>query len=109
MLNNFKLNTLSYIVILGASILNFITGILDPTVAPYLEDLGVSKSEIGAILSARFLIVAFGSIPFALLANKIGYIKVLYISALSSIMGGVFLVILSGKQAVLYFYFSLGV
>ena len=95
--------------ILGSSILNLITGILDPTIAPYLEVLGASKSEIGSILSARFLIVAFGSIPFALLANKIGYIKVLYISALSSIMGGAFLVILSGKQAVLYFYFSLGI
>lgn len=90
LLDNFKLNTLSYIVILGFSILNLITGMLDPTIAPYLEDIGASKSEIGAIISARFLFVAFGSIPFALLANRIGYIKVLYISALSSIMGGVF-------------------
>lgn len=109
LLDNFKLNTLSYIVILGASILNLIAGMLDPTIAPYLEDIGSSKSEIGSILSARFLIVAFGSIPFALLANKIGYIKVLYISAVSSIIGGICLVYFDGTQAVWYFYLALGV
>lgn len=109
LLDNFKVTNLSYIVVLGASILNLITGLLDPTIAPYLEDIGASKSEIGAIISARFLIVAFGSIPFALLANKIGYIKVLYISAVSSVIGGACLIGFDGRQAVLYFYLFIGV
>ncbi|MHA2090516.1 MAG: MFS transporter [Candidatus Kariarchaeaceae archaeon] len=100
---------MSYIVIFGAAILNLIVGILEPTIAPYLEDIGASKSEIGSIISARWLIVAFGSIPFALLASRIGHIKVLFISAISSITAGICLVYIDGTQAVLYFYLAMGV
>ncbi|MHA2252484.1 MAG: MFS transporter [Candidatus Kariarchaeaceae archaeon] len=104
-----RLSKLSYIVVLGASIFNLATGLLEPTIAPYLEELGASSQEIGTILSARWLIVAIASIPFALLSSQIGYVKVLYISAISAVVGGVFLVYLDGMMAVHYFYYALGV
>jgi MFS family permease len=82
---------------------------LEPTIGPYLEDIGASTSEIGSIQSSRWLIVAFGSIPFALLASRVGHIKVLLISAVSSIFAVICLVYLESTQAVLYFYISMGV
>ncbi|MCY3414957.1 MAG: MFS transporter [Candidatus Heimdallarchaeota archaeon] len=104
-----KLDKLSYVVIFGASVLNFIVGLIEPTIGPYLEIIGATKPEIGSILSARWFIVAFGSIPFALLASRFGHIKILVISAASGLLAMVFLTYLDGTRAVLYFYVLMGV
>ncbi|MHA2171828.1 MAG: hypothetical protein ACXAB7_18285, partial [Candidatus Kariarchaeaceae archaeon] len=103
-----KLNTLSYIVIFGASIINLAAGILEPTIAPYLEELGASSQKIGEILAAQWLVVALASIPFALLSTQIGYVRVLYISGVTSIIGGFVLVFMDGIPAVHLFYYIIG-
>ena len=103
-----KLNKLSYIVVFGAFVYNLGSGLIDPTVAPYLEILGSSFEEIGTILSSRWLIVAIFSIPFALLSTKVGQVPVLQLSAVFGIISGFFLVYLEGTTAVHYFYYSIG-
>jgi len=43
----FNLTKITYILVFGASISNLAAGLLEPTVAPYLEILGSSSQEIG--------------------------------------------------------------
>ncbi|MDH5401734.1 MAG: MFS transporter, partial [Candidatus Heimdallarchaeota archaeon] len=104
----FKLTRLSYIVVFGSSIPSLIGGIVEPTIAPYLEELGASNERIGNILAMRWLIVALASIPFALLASRIGYIKVLYIASIGPGLAGICLYFLNGVNAVIFFYLFLG-
>lgn len=103
-----ELTRLSYIVVLGASVYNTAAGILDPTIAIYLEVLGSSSEEIGSILAVRWLLVAIASIPFALLSSKIGKVPVLQLSALFATIAGFILVNLENTDAVYYFYLFVG-
>ena len=103
-----ELTRLSYVVVLGASIYNMSSGILDPIIAPYLEILGSTSEDIGSILSVRWLLVAITSIPFALLSSLIGKVKVLQLSALFSLVSVYFLIGLEGTDAVYYFYIFVG-
>lgn len=103
-----ELTRLSYIVVLGASVYNTAAGILDPTIAIYLEVLGSSSEEIGSILAVRWLLVAIASIPFALLSSKIGKVPVLQLSTLFATIAGFILVNLENTDAVYYFYLFVG-
>ncbi|MHA2245754.1 MAG: MFS transporter [Candidatus Hodarchaeales archaeon] len=104
----FNLTSLTYLIVLGASINNLAAGILEPTVAPYLEILGVSSQEIGTILSARFWIVAIASLPLALFASRFGLKRFLYLSSIGTIIGGIILISIEGENAILWFYLSIG-
>ncbi|MHA2363096.1 MAG: MFS transporter [Candidatus Hodarchaeales archaeon] len=104
----FKLTKITYVIVFGASIGNLAAGILEPTIAPYLVTLGASSQDIGFILSARFFVVALASIPLALFASQLGLQRFLYLSAVCSILGGLFLVFLKGTTAVFVFYIALG-
>lgn len=104
----FELTKLSYVVVIGAAFVNLMVGIIDPTVGPYLENLGTSYSVIGRVLAARFLVVAIGSIPFALLASKIGNFKVLLIPAIAAITGAYIINFIPGVKGVYYFYLVVG-
>ena len=104
----FNLTKITYIIVLGASINNLAAGILEPTVAPYLEILGASSQEIGTILSARFLVVAIASLPLALFASQLGLKRFLYLSAIGTIIGGIIIVSIEGESAILWFYLSIG-
>ena len=104
----FELTRLSYIVVLGATVYNTAAGILDPTIAPYLEILGSTSEEIGTILSVRWLLVAVASIPFALLSSKIGKVRVLQLSAIFAIMSGFIPINLENTEALYYFYVLVG-
>ncbi len=104
----FNLTRITYIIVLGASINNLAAGLLEPTVAPYLEILGASSQEIGTILSARFLVVAIASLPLALFASRFGLKRFLYLSAIGMVIGGVILFSIGGKTAILWFYLSIG-
>ena len=104
----FELNRLSYVVVLGAAVVNLMLGILDPTVGPYLENLGASNQQVGTVISARFLIVAIGSLPFAILASKIGNFKVLLIPAFSAFIASYILLFVDGIQGMYYFYLVAG-
>ncbi|MHA2097461.1 MAG: MFS transporter [Candidatus Kariarchaeaceae archaeon] len=104
----FKLNTLTYVVIFGAAILNLSVGIIDPLAGPYLEDLGLNKQEIGELISARFLVVAFGSIPFGIIATRIGNTKLLFFSAFSGLASVYFILFVEGATGLYYFYIAIG-
>ncbi len=104
----FKLNRMSYVVVLGAVALNLATGILEPIIAPYLVVLGTSNQEVGLILSSRFFIVALTSIPLALFAERLGLKYFLYLGGVMAILAGLALVSLTGKDAVLLFYILVG-
>lgn len=104
----FHLSKLSYVVVFGLAMLNLAVGIIDPLSGPYLESLGADKQEVGRILSARFLVVAFGSIPFALLASKIGNSRILYFTAFTGLVSSYFILFVDGKIGMYYFYLSLG-
>ncbi|UCE14430.1 MAG: MFS transporter, partial [Candidatus Heimdallarchaeota archaeon] len=104
----FSLTKITYVIVLGASINNLAAGMLEPTVAPYLEILGASSQEIGTILSARFLVVAIASLPLALFASQLGLKRFLYFSAIGTILGGIILLSIEGKTAILWFYLAIG-
>lgn len=104
----FNLTRITYIIVLGASINNLAAGLLEPTVAPYLEILGASSQEIGTILSARFLVIAIASLPLALFASQLGLKRFLYLSAFGMVIGGIILFSIEGKTAILWFYLSIG-
>jgi MFS family permease len=104
----FNLTRVTYVIALGASINNLVAGILEPSVAPYLEILGASSQEIGTILSARFLVVAIASIPLALFASKIGLKRFLYVSGLGTILAGFALFFIEGTMAIFLFYLAIG-
>ncbi|MCE7733464.1 MAG: MFS transporter [Candidatus Heimdallarchaeota archaeon] len=104
----FHLHKLTYVVVLGAAVLNLAAGIIDPLAGPYLESLGSNKQEVGTILSARFLVVAFGSIPFAILASKIGNTRILFFTALTGLASSYFILFVDGTEGMYYFYISLG-
>ncbi|MFX0090701.1 MAG: MFS transporter [Candidatus Hodarchaeota archaeon] len=103
-----KLTKLTYVVVFGASIINFAAGLLEPTIAPYLEVLGASSAEIGFIISARFLVVALTSLPLALFASRISLRLFLYISGLVAILGGFLLALIPGVNGVYFFYLTIG-
>ena len=63
----FNLTKISYVLVFGASIANLATGIIEPTVAPYLEVLGSSSEQIGVIISGITLLNRF-SLNFAMLS-----------------------------------------
>ncbi len=104
----FNLTKITYVIVIGASINNLAAGLLEPTVAPYLEILGASSQEIGTILSARFMIVAIASLPLALFASQLGLKRFLYLSAIGTIFGGITLMSIEGKTAILWFYLFIG-
>ena len=104
----FKLSKISYIAIFGTSIGTFSSGILEPTIAPYLEILGLSSKEIGSILAARFLMTAILSIPFAMISSRIGEIKVLKISSIFLISSVFLLRYVEGSNGVHYFLIIVG-
>ena len=104
----FNLTKITYVIVLGASINSLAAGLLEPTVAPYLEILGASSQEIGTILSARFMIVAIASLPLALFASQLGLKRFLYLSAIGTIFGGITLMSIEGKTAILWFYLFIG-
>ncbi len=103
----FNLTRITYILVFGASISNLAAGLLEPTVAPYLGILGSSSSEIGFIISARFLLIAVFSLPLALFASRFGLKRFLYFAAVGMIIGGL-LISLEGKNGVFWFYISIG-
>lgn len=103
----FNLTKITYILVFGASISNLAAGLLEPTVAPYLEILGSSSQEIGTIISARFILIAIFSLPLALFASRFGLKRFLYLAAIGMIVGGV-LISLGGKNGVYWFYISIG-
>ena len=72
----FRLSRMTYVIVLGNSLVNLSAGMLEPTIAPYLEILGLTNSEIGLILSARFLITALASLPLALFASLFSFFLV---------------------------------
>ncbi|MCK4847878.1 MAG: MFS transporter [Candidatus Heimdallarchaeota archaeon] len=103
-----NLTKISYVVILGASIGNLAAGIIEPTVAPYLQILGCTSEEIGIIISARFLMVAIFSLPLALFASKFGLRRFLYFSAI--FLGiAAYMISLGGKDGIYWFYLSIGI
>ncbi len=104
----FNLTKITYVLVFGASISNLATGMLEPTVAPYLEVLGASSQEIGTILSARFLVISIASLPLALFASRFGLKRFLYISSIGLIYGGLALTIIEGKDAIYWLYLSVG-
>lgn len=104
----FNLTKITYVIVLGASINNLAAGLLEPTVAPYLEILGASSQEIGTILSARFLILAIASLPLALFASQFGLKRFLYISTIGTVLGGIALMSIEGRTAILWFYLFTG-
>jgi MFS family permease len=99
---------MTYVVVFGASLTNLAGGILEPTVAPYLEILGLSYDMIGFILSARFIMVALLSIPFALFGAVIGVKKLLYLNGFVFLLAGLSLVFISGSYGIFIFFFFLG-
>lgn len=103
-----NLTRVTYVVTFGIYILNLSWGIIDPTVAPYLEVLGASSKQIGTIISSRFLMVAIFSIPFALIASKIGHFYVFMFSGIVGIVGVFFLNYFHGFNGILYFYYAIG-
>ncbi len=105
----FKLTPLSYVVVFGATMTNLAMGVLDPTISLYLLDLGVSYSEVGRIISARFLTVALASLPFALFGSRIGLTKMLFVTGISSVGAAVALSTIPGAEGVFYFYLIAGV
>ncbi len=104
----FELNKLSYVIVFGAMIFNLGTGILDPTIAIYLQLLGESTESIGRILAVRWLMVAIFSIPFALLSTKIGQIIVLQMASIFAVMGGIVLIFIGKSNGVYLFYLLMG-
>ncbi|MFX0084665.1 MAG: MFS transporter [Candidatus Hodarchaeota archaeon] len=104
----FNLTKITYVLVFGASISNLATGMLEPTVAPYLEVLGASSQEIGTILSARFLVISIASLPLALFASRFGLKRFLYLSSIGLIYGGLALTIIEGKDAIYWLYLSAG-
>ncbi|RMG42295.1 MAG: MFS transporter [Methanobacteriota archaeon] len=105
----FELTPLSYVVILGAAITNLAMGTLDPTISLYLLELGVGYSEVGRIVSARFLTVAVASLPFALFASRIGLTRMLFVTGFTSIVAASIIVFVPGADGVFYFYLIAGV
>lgn len=103
-----ELTKMSYIVTLGLSVYSLASGLIDPTIAPYLDVLGNTSEQIGSILSYRWILVAVLSIPFALLSTRIGEVRVLQISAIFAMFGGIALYTLPGTKAVSYFYILSG-
>ena len=104
----FSLTKISYVLIFGASISNLAAGLIEPTVAPYLEVLGSSSEVIGTIISARWLMVAFFSLPLALFASRFGLKRFLYFAAIFMMIGG-HMISLGGKNGVYWFYLSIGI
>lgn len=104
----FNLTRITYVIVFGASIGNLASGVLEPTVAPYLEILGASSQEIGTILSARFLIVALASLPLALFASRFGLKRFLYLAVVATMIASLTLFVIEGKDAILWFYLSVG-
>ncbi len=104
----FNLTKISYVLVFGASIGNLATGIIEPTVAPYLQVLGSSSEEIGIIISARFLMVAIFSLPLALFASRFGLRRFLYFSVIFFGIAA-YMISLGGKDGVYWFYLSLGI
>ncbi|MFX1517010.1 MAG: MFS transporter [Promethearchaeota archaeon] len=104
----FSLTKISYVLIFGASIGNLAAGLIEPTVAPYLEVLGSSSEVIGTIISARWLMVAFFSLPLALFASRFGLKRFLYFAAIFMMLGG-YMILLGGKNGVYWFYLSIGI
>lgn len=104
-----KLSAMTYVIVFGASIANLGAGILEPTVAPYLEVLGANSQEIGTVISSRFLMVALISLPLALFASKFGLHLFLYAAAIVIALGGFILVYFEGIPAIYGFYLTVGV
>ena len=104
----FNLTRFTYVVVFGASIGSLASGVLEPTVAPYLEILGASSQEIGTILSARFMIVAIASLPLALFASRFGLKRFLYLAVGATMIASLTLFLIEGKEAILWFYLSVG-
>lgn len=103
-----KLSKMTYIVVLGAAAVNLATGLVEPTIAPYLEVLGATPTEIGIIYSMRFTMVAVASLPLALFASRLGLVRFLYLSGVVTIIGGLALAWSTGIDGVLLFYLFLG-
>ncbi|MFX1504095.1 MAG: MFS transporter, partial [Promethearchaeota archaeon] len=104
----FNLTKMSYVLVFGASIGNLAAGLIEPTVAPYLEILGSSSELIGTILSARWIMVAVLSLPLALFASRFGLERFLHFAAIFLIIGG-YMISLEGSDGVYWFYISLSV
>ncbi|MFX1284308.1 MAG: MFS transporter [Promethearchaeota archaeon] len=103
-----SLTKISYVLIFGASIGNLAAGLIEPTVAPYLEILGSSSEVIGIILSARWLMVAIFSLPLALFASRFGLKRFLYFAAIFMMLGG-YMIFSGGRNGVYWFYLSIGI
>ncbi|MCH8908335.1 MAG: MFS transporter [Candidatus Heimdallarchaeota archaeon] len=103
------MSRLSYVILWGSSIFNLSIGILEPLAGPYLEELGASSRQLGYILSIRWLMVALVSIPFAMVASRIGYTKILMLSAVYGLVGVYFLLQFRGIFGLYLFYYSIGV
>ncbi|MHA2303957.1 MAG: MFS transporter [Candidatus Hodarchaeales archaeon] len=103
----FNLTKITYVLVFGASISNLAAGLLEPTVAPYLEILGSSSQEIGTIVSGRFLLIALFSLPLALFASRFGLKRFLYLAGLGILVGGI-MISFGGKNGVYWFYISIG-
>ena len=104
----FNLTKISYVLVFGASIGNLASGIIEPTIAPYLEVLGSSSQEIGTIISARFLMVAIFSLPLALFASRFGLRRFLYFAGIFFGIAA-YMISFGGKDGVYWFYLSLGI
>lgn len=104
----FHLTKITYVLTVGASIGNLAAGLIEPTVAPYLEILGSNSELIGTILSARWIMVAILSLPLALFASRFGLERFLYFAAIFLVIGG-YMISLGGINGVYWFYISISV
>lgn len=103
-----KLTPMTYVIVFGASLSNFASGLLEPTIAPYLQLVGLSYDMIGFVYSARFFMVSLLAVPFALFAYSIGIKRLLYLSGFVFILAGWGLIGFDGATGVFIFYFLLG-
>ncbi|MHA2502205.1 MAG: MFS transporter, partial [Candidatus Kariarchaeaceae archaeon] len=103
-----KLTPMSYVVVFGASLASFATGVLEPTIALYLLELGLTFDRIGQILSAAFLMVAITALPLALFASRIGITRVLFAGGVAATAAGAFLYLGEGADSVYFFFICLG-
>ena len=104
-----KLTPMTYVIVFGSSLSNFAGGLLEPTIAPYLQLIGLSYDMIGFVYSARFFMVSLLAVPFALFAYSIGIKKLFYISGCVFILAGIGLIGFEGATGVFIFYFLLGI
>ena len=98
-----KLTPMTYVVVFGASLSNLAGGLLEATITPYLQLVGLSKDMNGFVYSARFFMVSLHAVPFALFAFKIGINKLLFLSGFVFLIAAYGLIGFKGAEGVFIF------